>query len=868
MLAEILTITIMGISDADQEKLQRLFPTPLSQETALETAKQLENLSYFSVEGVQVRDQELLLQMSQRYPVEKIVLKGNWAFLDSTLFSQITSFPASGTDTVAIRQLRQQVLDFYILEGYLDARVEVEVVNLDYTSVLVIQIREGSPYVVTDTSFVGRSETGSPPRVLPGTFFRPIRVIEALEHWKAQALSEGYSQADYFFSFERNERTFPGFSIAAPFKTLFNVFNQRRGVSLYIGLFPGDKLDVELEVPEGIDPGRFLQSLRLEQRSAIDEFEIPLLEHDIRNFMLRNGFTTTSISIEPAAPHLRIRVEGHRKSYSAVTIEAPVWQSSLEKRLQEQLRDGILEQESVADFQRRAYLELLNRSVESRIRITDQEEGQATMYFDMRFPRLPLHMSVHDGTQEEEQTRQQALMTLHQLYMDNERSLDDPQLIAQRVRRVYAEAGYLEAQVRVERHVAPDHVGVLVRVDEGQRFRSAGVITFGAENTSRRYIRRMTGHPQMQPFARASDIEGARRVVEAERIFSYSQYTPLLVDGNVHHIVEAEDRDNLFGAVSLGYDSAYGPNVQFRVGYSNVLGRGGEVTATQRHSEKRQVTALEYSESHSFGIPIDTAYTLSHTSNEYDNYTSRTDLFSMMVRYYLQDTLPLAATYWRTSHSYSSVHPGIVQGIDYWPRSSYHHFGLNIRKDGTDNIISPTQGYELSATQHYSLSDSANLSNYHTSIVRGTYYLPPWPRGVIALHGAAGQITREDDALPVPLENRFRLGGANSIRGFKYEDIASRSSGGARIGGFAYDLLSVEYRHFLGNFELVAFYDLGNVYSERLGDSSSSTPYTGMGTGIRYRTPVGPIRLDVARAQSHKDQASDFEIYLTIGYSF
>lgn len=102
---------------------------------------------------------------------KKIVLKGNWAFLDSTLFSQITSFPASGTDTVAIRQLRQQVLDFYILEGYLDARVEVEVVNLDYTSVLVIQIREGSPYVVTDTSFVGRSETGSPPLVLPGTFF-------------------------------------------------------------------------------------------------------------------------------------------------------------------------------------------------------------------------------------------------------------------------------------------------------------------------------------------------------------------------------------------------------------------------------------------------------------------------------------------------------------------------------------------------------------------------------------------------------------------------------------------------------------------------------------------------------------------------
>ncbi|MBB5022299.1 outer membrane protein assembly factor [Desulfurispira natronophila] len=866
MIGEILTIAIIGVSDGDRELLERLFPTPMDRQTVESVVEQVDGLRFFRVKEAELEGQHLQLNISRSYPVEDIVLRGNWAFLDSTIFQELSAFPVYDTDTRTIARLEQQVRTFYHLSGYLDVEVNVVPRRQGYTSILQVNIRENSPYVVTDLTYLGHTDIANPPTIIPGTFFEPYRIIRSLERWKLRAIEKGYVNADYFFSYEQNERTFPGFAITAPFKTLLNFFNPRRGISVYYGLYPGEQLDITIEAPDAVDRKGLLDSIRLDQRTAIDDFEIPIIASDTRRYLRRQGFRVEDVYVSGNQDEIFIGIEAHRIHYEEVGIESPYWGKAMEQQLPLYRADEGFDHSGLNRLQGDIRREAANRAVDARTSLREDTPKSATVTVDMRFPRLPLVLSVSDGLDGNNSLQEQAVDSLYELYHHNERSIDDSRYLAQHIQRLYAEKGYLKARAQVQRSVLDRHVAVEVLVDPGPRYRNASVLTFGAESTSRRYVRRVMRYSQMDEYASLSAIEQAQQNIESERIFSYSNYQGIKVGERYYHVVQAEDRGNIFGAVALGYDSFYGPNVQFRVGHGNVMGRGGELTATQRQSARRSISALEYHEDFSFGIPIDTTYTLSRTRAERQSYTSHVDLFSMTIRHFLHESIPLSFSYSHSEYGYRSVSSGLDRGEDY-DDGAYHHVGVNVRYNRTDSLVAPTKGFDLQSSYLRSLSQSQRHSDFQTLTLKGSYYLPPWRRGVIALHGEAGQISR-DDRLPIPLESRFSLGGANSVRGFEHERVALRSAGGARIGGLAYDRVTAEYRHAFGNIETVLYYDMGNVYPEQLWQDGPSDPYTGVGTGLRYRTPVGPIRLDVAKATTHKTEADSYEIYLTIGYSF
>jgi outer membrane protein assembly factor BamA len=139
--------------------------------------------------------------------------------------------------------------------------------------------------------------------------------------------------------------------------------------------------------------------------------------------------------------------------------------------------------------------------------------------------------------------------------------------------------------------------------------------------------------------------------------------------------------------------------------------------------------------------------------------------------------------------------------------------------------------------------------------------------GVISpFHAPAGLSAQES----VPLPERFFAGGSDSLRAFPYNEAGPRDTGapvtpggpsseptGFPLGGNALFINNIELRFpFIGpNIEGVVFHDMGNVFSS-LSDISFRFHQNGVddfnymvhavGYGIRYRTPVGPIRLDLA----------------------
>lgn len=119
-----------------------------------------------------------------------------------------------------------------------------------------------------------------------------------------------------------------------------------------------------------------------------------------------------------------------------------------------------------------------------------------------------------------------------------------------------------------------------------------------------------------------------------------------------------------------------------------------------------------------------------------------------------------------------------------------------------------------------------------------------------------------DDFADIPPSLRFFTGGDRSVRGYAYESIAPEDEEGDLIGGEQLLTASLEaQRRVAGKWWLASFVDTGDAFT----DWWPSELKTGAGLGVRWISPVGPIRFDVAHPFDHEDS---FRIHFSIGPEF
>jgi translocation and assembly module TamA len=145
-------------------------------------------------------------------------------------------------------------------------------------------------------------------------------------------------------------------------------------------------------------------------------------------------------------------------------------------------------------------------------------------------------------------------------------------------------------------------------------------------------------------------------------------------------------------------------------------------------------------------------------------------------------------------------------------------------------------------------------------------------RSVLALRALAG-LAAGADQFSLPPDQRFYAGGSGTIRGYRYQSVGPLFENGNPIGGTAINAGTAEYRQRIGtNFGTAVFVDAGNV-SKNLNPLKGELKF-GVGAGVRYYTPIGPIRLDIAvplqrRVGADVQHPDDpFEIYIGLGQAF
>lgn len=153
------------------------------------------------------------------------------------------------------------------------------------------------------------------------------------------------------------------------------------------------------------------------------------------------------------------------------------------------------------------------------------------------------------------------------------------------------------------------------------------------------------------------------------------------------------------------------------------------------------------------------------------------------------------------------------------------------------------RGYRLNLDVHGSARNVGSDTTFIQSLLRARVVYPLLRGGRVLLRGDLG-LSWVPQFSTLPASQRFFAGGAQSVRGYGYQTLGPTDASGQVIGGRYLIVGSVEYEHRVWRrWGVAAFYDVGNALNRLNGGLDH-----GAGVGLRWHSPVGPIRIDFAWA--------------------
>jgi translocation and assembly module TamA len=221
-----------------------------------------------------------------------------------------------------------------------------------------------------------------------------------------------------------------------------------------------------------------------------------------------------------------------------------------------------------------------------------------------------------------------------------------------------------------------------------------------------------------------------------------------------------------------------------------------------------------------------------------------------------------------------------IRGTD-WLRTVF----LNLRYEeysasGSDDIeyshlLTPGISYDFVAEDYPARPLSGHRSFVQTQgavdgLVSDTSFLQLYGRTkwVFRLWSGARLLTRAeagftliDNLDTLPASVRYFAGGDTSVRGYAYKSLGPKNAAGQVVGGENLLVGSVEIgQEVVDNWALAVFIDSGNAYDEFRNFETA----TGIGFGIRWFSPLGPVRFDLAFPQA-SDAPDNYRIHITLG---
>ena len=440
----------------------------------------------------------------------------------------------------------------------------------------------------------------------------------------------------------------------------------------------------------------------------------------------------------------------------------------------------------------------------------------------------------------------------------------------------YRNAGYLQAEVVPEVSLAPEGgpVHVVLRVSPGPRTQVDRIVIAGLQATREAVVRRELTLEEGGPLGLQKVLESRRRL-GALGIFQKVSLSELDPESTAARsvVVTAAEAPRTTVAYGIGYAERDRLRFSTEATRRNLFGLDRSLTTFARISFRGSRLLTTFREPYLFGHRNELFVTGFREEEDRDSFdfvryggllqTARTlsPAWSVILRYAFQET------------TIFNIEVPLDEVDRQFRSTTFSGPSASVVNDTRDDPLDPHRGRFMGADvqlSHAVLGGDSFLKGF----LQAATYQRLGARTTLALSGrlGLGRTFGLDQPLRLPLPDRFFAGGDYSMRGFGVDLVGPlvRSASGKLVptGGNGLLLGGAELRHDAGRrLSAAAFTEAGNVYPLVSQITLGDLRYTA-GLGLRYKSALGPLRIDWGYKLDRRAGEKPYHVHLTIGHAF
>ena len=811
--------------------------------------------------------------------VEKIVIRGNHALSAGTIRESLPRVEGREYREEKLAAVRESVLTLYQAEGYYDASVafRTEKANAPHRTTLLIEVHESLPTRIVEIAFSGN------------TVFKEHELLRVMKSKTGDRLKSGEIM-DADMEAVLQKYTEAGYPAARPGPVTMSI-RDRKAYLQVLGS-EGPKVTVRFTGNEEFSSKKLSQALLIWSEHDVSDAMIESSADKIRNLYRELGYADVKVEVAKteaagALDLVFVVTEGRKTTVQSIQVQGNSYFKARELKRQLSLRES-------GWFRSGPYREdLLDKDVEylhdlyvdsgflavtvkkktdlihsgrKAVVVIDINEGPQTMVGSIFF----------EGNKVWTDAELLEKVNLKPGAPFSERLLDEDKFSLQ---SVYSDKGYLFAKVDVDKTAPTDgKQDIKYRIAEDYPVMINRIILRGNEQTKDKVILRELLQKADEPYNYQAILTSQQRIYHLG-FFGLARFEPA-------HPGEKEYAQDMLFTVEERPAGA----VEFGVGYGDLDRLRGFVELSHRNlwgsalrgsirfdeSDILKQAALNLQEPWFLGRRIESRFSLAWSDSTRLNQDTREIYYQTRkasAAYGVEkvyDDVKASLTYQFENVTNFNVKPQAVLTQEDTGRVQVSSLSPGLIWDRRDDPFNPRKGFIQGIVLKEAIPQIWSEANFTKLTVQSSWFLPVESGIITALSVRAGMAWPHGTTDEVPLHERFYLGGSTTIRGYTQDSVGPSSFDGSTsipTGGASMIVMNAELRmNPIEGFGIVLFTDAGNVYANQ--EINLHILRSSYGVGLRYGTPIGPLRVDYGRKIDRRPGETLGEFHFNIGHSF
>ncbi len=750
-----------------------------------------------------------------------------------------------------IDQAAAGLREYFAELGYPDAKISIGTLQDEkqlHTITVIVSIEAGQALVIEGISVAGTDVVKSEDIGLSaGDIYDQIKLRKELLRIRGRLKKEGY------------------------FKPVTGSYSFKEGI-LTVQIDPGRRLLTEIDGNSAISTKRLEKEMPFFDAEVFNDEAVDEAVNRMLSLYHAEGYSAVQIAPVIYADQRQVQVyffvyEGRqvkiRKiSFTGAALAPKILRSVLELKegapydpdMIQRDRDTLREYYAAL-----GYLEAAVGEIEVR---TDEVSGDLDLIFPIKEGMITILETIQvNGVEEFTRDEIFALILLREGQPYNEVEISDARF---RIIDHYSRKGFASINVTVERTIKEHRAWVVFTIAEGSRMTIGRIVVAGNKRTKYRVIKREIEPDTGSPYSFHLLGQGRQKLYKLGLFTDVDIESSDADDNRKDLLIRVQEGNAGFFEFGLGFAEYERFRGFMEVGYRNLFGmnRQGQLRAEVSSLERRFI--LQYHEPWFIEKSLPLRIIFIQEQKKELTIPSRIVRYEL-ERYTLNAGIEKKLTEKIKGEAYYefslvrtwNVKPDVVLSREDVGSLAISSVRASLVYDSRDNPFEPKSGLLAGLTVKVASPILLSETHFAKATASASFFHQLHKRVVLGLFASGGVAYGFGDTTEIPIVERYFLGGRSSVRGYEQDMLGPKGSDGNATGGNVFFMGSMELRTDIGkNIGIVSFFDFGNVWISTREFAFSGIKYTA-GLGLRYATPVGPLRVDYGYKLRWDDTCAD-----------